>query len=146
MIRRNNTAAAPAKKTFGQAVLGHHAQAEEKIRSDVYLNIGYETGDADYPFVSLPFGIGLDTMQQAQPPRRGDTDYAAFVAAKNALLADLQKMAESLAPGEEVILSMPGSEGGLVIQMRRRESETEAPAVVSDRFAPKFSLAMPEAA
>lgn len=148
-IRRNAAVAAPATTfgaRFGMQNLAPQT-AEEKQKSEVWANIGYETGDPEYPFVSLPFGIAIDTMSPAQMPRKSDTDYAGFVSAKNRLLEMLQKAAEGLAPGEEMILAPEGSEGGLVIQLRRREADaTNEPVPVSERFAPKFQLAMDAAA
>lgn len=145
MIRRN-TIATPAA-TFGQRFGLQNLQPEGEARQDaeVWLNIGYETGDPEYPFVSLPFGIALDTMQPAQIRGRGNTDYAQFVAAKNSLLEQLQAAAATLAPGEEMILAPAGSEGGLVIQMRRKEAKSEQAPEVTERFAPRFTLAVPTA-
>lgn len=142
MIKRNTIA---PTKTFGQIAGISSVAPTERQDADVWINIGYETGDPVYPFVSLPFGIPLDT-QKPLAVRGRDQDYLAFTGARNALLEEIQKAAEDLAPGEDIILSPEGSEGGLVIQIRRRsEAAVEAP-IENNRFAPKFHIAVPKAA
>lgn len=72
-------------------------------KPEVYANIGYpaqdpETGEKIY--ISLPYGVGIDTMQTL---RAGNSD---VMQAKNQLLIELQELAASLKPGEEIELPL----------------------------------------
>lgn len=122
MIQRNPS---PIKNLFG-ARLGMVAAADASNRpeADIWLNIGYETGDEQYPLVTLPFGIPIDT-QNPRSVRGNDPKFLMFVDAQNGLLEQIQKMAAELAPGDSTIIG--GGEGGLVIQLRRRAGQAETP-------------------
>lgn len=134
MIRSNNPAATPSRLTFGGARPGMvNEAAPERQNSDVWLNVGYETGDPKYPVVSLPFGIPLDTQQPLKLTGR-DADFLAFTGARNQLLTELQEAAAGLKPGEDMVFGNLG-DSGLVIQIRRRNGEAEAPAVGDNKFA-----------
>lgn len=136
MIRRNNIAAGAT--TFGQR-FGNIANTEKTARPDaeVWLNIGYETGDETYPVVTLPFGIPIDTQAPLKLNGR-DQGFLAFTGARNQLLEDIQAAAESLAPGEDMIIG--GLDGGLVLQLRRRNSTAEQPAPENNPLMRKFEF------
>ena len=107
---------------FGMLTAGADA-SNDRPEAEVWMNIGYETGDKEYPLVTLPFGIPVDTQTPMKNNSR-NPKYAAFVDARNDLLEQIQKMASELAPGDETIIG--GLEGGLVIQLRRRAGPAEA--------------------
>jgi hypothetical protein len=139
MIRRN-TAAAPTT-TFGERMNPANVLAAqtERVDAQVWLNIGYETGDDEYPVVTLPFGIAVDTMKSLPVPRGKNEKYLEFVQRRNALLETIQKTADALAPGEDAVIG--GVEGGLILQLRRREGDVEeAPAPVDGGYFPAFEL------
>lgn len=139
MIKRNPAAVAAPTKTFGDRMSNVAAATPERVDAQVWLNIGYETGDEEYPVVTLPFGIAVDTMKTLAVPRGKNEKYLEFVQRRNALLEEIQNAADALAPGEDVTIG--GTEGGLILQLRRREGEAaEAPAPTDDGFFPAFAL------
>lgn len=145
MIRTSNPAATSAtnRLTFGARSGVVNETPAARPESDVWMNVGYETGDPKYPMVSLPFGIPIDTQQPLKITGR-DADFIAFTGARNQLLAEIQDLAATLKPGEEVTLG--GGTDGLVIQLRRRNGEAEAPAVGENRFARTLFVREAEAA
>ena len=86
-----------------------------KVQPVVWMNIGFTSTDphtGEEMFVSLPLGLGIDTMLEAKV-RGSNVEYNQLVQAKNALLKQLQDAAGEMAPGEEFIIN------DLQIQMRR---------------------------
>lgn len=79
----------------------------------IWLNVGYATDDA---FVSLPFGLALDTMRKLEP--KGQSDFAMLQAAQNDLLEQLLSKAEELKPGEAEVFT-------LQVQLRRTADESK---------------------
>lgn len=85
---------------------GAQQQQQDAPKAEVYLNVGVTIslpnaeGVEEELFVSLPFGLALDTMNEAQM-RGSSADYHQLVQAKNQLLAALQKQAETLESGQE---------------------------------------------
>jgi len=142
MIRRNEAAAAvQASKSnimpmkFGQR-MGMSQAPEVEAKAEIWLNIGYETGDPEYPLITLPFGIPIDT--QGESPLRGQNPkFLAFTKRKNELLKQIQAAGAKLAPGEEAIIG--GTEGGLVLQLRRRATDS-ADLPVDEDLLPAFEL------
>lgn len=125
-------------RTFGQRTgMVTADNTNEKPKAQVWINIGYETADPNYPFVSLPMGIALDTMEPIALRGRNE-DFNAFVGAQNDFLAQVKKGAESLEPGEDMII---GLEGGMAIQIRRVSEAVQAPAPENNRFARQFEFA-----
>lgn len=137
MIRRN--AIAPAAGTTFGARMGM-IQAAESAREDsqVWLNVGYMTGDPEYPIVTLPYGIPVDTQKPLALPRGKNEKFFAFVLHRNGLLEQIQKAAADLAPGEDIVIG--GDEGGLVLQLRRREAERAAEEAPAVGYFPAFEL------
>lgn len=99
-------------------------------KADVWINIGVATGDETYPFISLPMGIPLDTMEPLAV--RGNDDFRQFTSARNDLLAQLQEAAAGLEPGTDMIIE---TEGGLAIQVRRVAAEVAEAPIEENRFA-----------
>lgn len=139
MIKRNPAAVAAPTKTFGDRMSNVAVATPERVDAQVWLNIGYETGDEEYPVVTLPFGIAVDTMKTLAIPRGKNEKYLEFVQRRNLLLEEIQNAADALAPGEDVTIG--GTEGGLILQLRRREGEAaEATAPAEDGYFPAFAL------
>ena len=118
------TTTAPVRPLFSARA---GAPAEDKPTSQVWANIGVETGHDKYPFMSAPFGIPIDTQAPLQV-RGNDADYVNFTHGRNEFLAWLQAEGEKLAPGEEVILT------GISVQLRRAKGDTETPATADNPF------------
>lgn len=95
------------------------ANRTERPKAKYWLNVGYETGDAEYPFVSLPLGIPLDLESKVDV--RGKAGFAQLCDAQNGLLEELIEMAEKLAPGDDAIISHP--EMPLAFQLRHVRGE-----------------------
>jgi len=91
----------------------------ERPKPQVWLNIGItvpmenpQTGEVEDTFISLPMGIGVDTMDNVEG-RGSNQNWANMVQAKNFLLDELKKAAEGIEPGNAELVS------GLEIQIRR---------------------------
>jgi len=131
-------------RTFGMPAdnsASASAARQELPKADVWMNIGYtvdiiaEDGTPDTRFVSLPVGIALDTQKPIDIKTRS-ADLADLQANQNALLTDLQKYAEGLAPGEETLIN-------LQIQLRRVKDPVVAPTATQDSvFARKIDFGM----
>lgn len=87
---------------------------DDRPDAAVWLNVGYNSVDAsgESTFIGLPIGIALDTMQPSKA-RGSDEDWLKVVEAKNDLMEQLQRYAETLASGAEEVIP------DLVIQIRR---------------------------
>jgi hypothetical protein len=94
------------------------AASDDKQKSQVWLNIGINIplpqadGSVENVFVSLPFGLALDTMEHAVA-KGNSKDWAHMVQAKNWLLDELKKASDKIAPGKTETIT------GLEIQMRK---------------------------
>jgi len=97
---------------------GAKAKAEPKEKSQVWLNVGMNLpmqnpdGTTENVFISLPFGLALDTMTKGEA-KGNNKDYAHLVAAKNWLLEQLQTAGNKLEAGQSQTIT------GLELQMRR---------------------------
>lgn len=108
----------------------------EKKKAKYWVNIGYatqgmnsQTNEMEEVFISLPFGIPLDTMSLAD--LKGGDFNRRLARSKNALLQTFLDKAESLEAGEEQILDMGAK---LQVRIRRVTEETEQSA--GDTFQP----------
>lgn len=127
-------------KKFG--VRGNEGSKAEFVEAQYWLNVGYvsdevdeETGEAR--FVSLPFGIPLDTQKRLDT-KRANRDLAAFYAARNDLLDQLLEVGASLQPGQDAVYEC---ENGLAIQIRRvREPVEDVKADADNRYARKLKF------
>lgn len=100
-----------------------------KPEAMIWLNVGYEVTDettGEVTFISLPFGLPLDTMEPKKVSGKNE-DWKRMVQAKNQLLEHLQKAATGLKPGEESVVS------ALQVQLRRR-ADNEAPDLDENPF------------
>lgn len=112
--------------------------ATEREKSQLWLNVGYSvTVDAIDPatgvktpvtrFVSLPFGIGIDTQAPLETKQIKDPGFRALQEARNDLLARLQAFGAELMPGEESPIK-------LELQLRRVEEPVDAVPVDQNPF------------
>jgi hypothetical protein len=69
-------------------------------------------GTTENVFISLPFGLALDTMTKAEA-KGNNTEYAHMVQAKNWLLEQLQAAGNKLDAGQATTIN------GLELQLRR---------------------------
>ena len=107
-------------------------ETEQRPASKVWINIGVETGDDQYSFLSLPMGIPLDNMEPVKVPSAKNEDFRNFRLAQNDLLSQIQALAATLKPGEERILN-------LAVQIRHIEDAAEQTGDMSDnKFAVKL--------
>lgn len=94
------------------------ANAGAKDKSQVWLNVGINLpmtkpdGTTENVFISLPFGLALDTMTKAEA-KGNNTEYAHMVQAKNWLLEQLQAAGNKLDAGQATTIN------GLELQLRR---------------------------
>lgn len=136
MIRRAPMAAGTS---FAQRMALIPQAENTKPEARVWLNVGYLTGDEEYPIATLPFGIPVDTQSPLKLPNGKNKKFLDFVKCRNGILEEIQEAAKSLAPGEDMIIG--GTEGGLVLQLRCREADTEeASSAPSEEFFPAFKL------
>lgn len=91
------------------------ATPKKREASELWLNVGIDRNDK---FVSLPFGLALDTMAPVEA-RGQNVEFVQFQKARNALLEELKELASSLAPGEEMEIPM------LVVKIRRKNDELD---------------------
>lgn len=90
---------------------------EDKPQPTVWANIGFtvethdpQTGEIIETFVSLPFGVGIDTMDLAQVPASNGQpsreQFRQLMLAKNQLLKDLQDAASKMEPGSNKLIPL----------------------------------------
>jgi hypothetical protein len=111
---------------------------EKKPAAKIWLNFGYNRpvtdaqGQASTVFVSLPFGIPVDT--QDTKDLKGSTNMVQLRKWQNELLEEVVRIGNELQPGDERILAFDGT-NGLAIQIRRVREEVAAEQVDSgERF------------
>ena len=90
---------------------------EKRPQPKVWMNVGYTSDTVDPEtgekmFVSVPLGIGVDTMDPAKKRGRNE-NYNQLVDAKNELLEMIQKFAGTLESGQDEMLL------DLQVQVRR---------------------------
>jgi hypothetical protein len=100
------------------------ATGDKRPQPKVWMNVGYFSDDVDPEtgekmFVSVPLGIGVDTMDPAKKRGRNE-QYNQLVDAKNELLEMIQKFAGTLDPGQDEMLL------DLQVQVRRVHNVEEA--------------------
>ena len=96
-----------------------------------WLNVGYEDGEGK--FISLPLGLAIDTMEPAEE-KGSSIEWLEFVAARNELLAEMQKKGDQLAEGQE--LDLP-----LIVRLRKVNNKVEVDAETRERIRAQSPLA-----
>ena len=119
----------------GQPVVPNAPAGKTKVPATLWVNIGYSTPGVVDPatgvvgpdtFVSLPFGIPMDTMEHVKV--NGDSEFAKLQAAKNKLLMDLIAVGTPMAGGTTLTLK-------LQVQMRKVADAVAQTAAVDNPFA-----------
>lgn len=96
----------------GQQAQGNDQQGnggkKDKVTPTIWLNIGYEqepNEDGQYGFLSLPFGLGLDTM--APRELRGNAELRSFMQRQNNMRDQMEKwVRENVPPGTTRIMQI----------------------------------------
>ena len=117
------------------------ANTEARPKSEFWLNVGYTVEvDTDEGvverFVSLPFGIPLDTMKPLEISGNSDA-FAYLRMAQNELLEALLEAAAELKPGESRVL---GAGDQLSVEIRRIKGERTDLKKGANPFARKLSF------
>lgn len=116
------------------AKINRQAQSQSQSQeAEIWLNIGYFAQE-DGEFISLPYGIALDTMKEANT-RSSDPHWRGIAQAKNELLSKLLALAEQLDEGEAKTLKE-----GLVIQMYRKMPTDDSVDTVYETPSLSFSF------
>lgn len=122
-ITNNAIAAALAGKKETGSAMGKG----ERPQADVYLNIGITVqipnadGQMEDVFLSLPYGLPLDTMNELVI-RGNNTEWNQTAAARNDLLKALVQMGNSLDSGTGKVMA------NLEVQLYKRNEQKEAHA------------------
>lgn len=117
------------------------AATEARVKSEYWLNVGYVVEvDTDegvvQRFVSLPFGIPLDTMKPLEVSGSSDA-FAYLRMAQNELLESLLEAANQLQPGESRVI---GCGDQLSIEIRRIKGERTDLKAGANPFARKLQF------
>lgn len=82
------------------------ANPTNKPKAKIWINVGYEAGEGENArFISLPFGIPVDTMDKLDV-RGQNEEWVKQRIAQNQLLEALQEMGASFDPGREEELNL----------------------------------------
>ena len=134
MAINNNSAAASSFASIfgaGNSAPAKTRSADDRPKAKVWLNVGRQvdckvddgTGNKvnGTQFIALPMGLAMDTMEEmAVPKSNKNQEYKQIVLARNNLMAQIQKAAEALQPGEELLIP-------LQVQIRRVEEAQDLP-------------------
>ncbi|ECQ2933722.1 hypothetical protein PJM40_0011 [Salmonella phage vB_SenP_UTK0002] len=113
-----------ASSIIGAALGGKPAAGAQRPQAEVFINVGInvqmpnEEGEMVDTFLSLPFGLPLDTMNELVI-RGNNQQWNEQAAARNELLKALVKMGEALDAGTGT--EMPK----LSVQLYRRKAQEE---------------------
>lgn len=101
---------------------------EEREPTQVWLNVGIPSTHPDTGeelFINLPIGIPLSDLEPQKANGRNES-WHQIVGQKNALMEALQKLGDSLEPGEEQLVE------GVSIQIRRINVESDVAPVENE--------------
>lgn len=113
-----------ASSIIGAALNGRATNNTQRPQAEIFLNVGItvqlpnEEGEMVDTFLSLPFGLPLDTMNELVI-RGNNTQWNEQAAVRNELLKALVKMGESLEAGSGTELPK------LQVQLYRRKAQEE---------------------
>ncbi|AIX12365.1 single-strand DNA-binding protein [Escherichia phage Pollock] len=113
-----------ASSIIGAALNGKATNNTQRPQAEIFLNVGItvqlpnEEGEMVDTFLSLPFGLPLDTMNELVI-RGSNAQWNGQAAARNELLKALMKMGESLEAGSGTELPK------LQVQLYRRKAQEE---------------------
>lgn len=103
---------------FGSSNTNAAASAgkQDKPKAKFWLNVGLtKMVNGEEVFLSLPFGIPLDT-QEVLPENSSNKEFAYRQAARNSLVRQLTEFAETMEAGDDTIID-------LEVQLRRVKDE-----------------------
>lgn len=117
-----------------QAMATAQTNQAERIPATIYANIGYwDVINGEDVFISLPIGLGVDTMRPAKITGRNE-GYRELVRRKNRLLELLLGAAEQLEPGEEQVIAE------LQVQVRKIPADDSTEHPVEETTLPKLTF------
>lgn len=114
---------------------------EPQTKSEFWLNIGYQVAvetdnGVEERFVSLPFGIPLDTMKPYEITTASDA-FAYLRMAQNDLLEAIMEVAHSLKQGESKVISAGDQ---LAVEIRRTRTSRNDLKSDENPFARKLTF------
>lgn len=132
-----NTVAKSASNVAGSIRPGQRRQQAntpaERDQSQYWMNLGYTAEDGR--FVSLPYGLPLDSMSDIKISGQNE-EWVALSNARNDLKAELLESAGQLQPGQEVIVH-------LEVRLRRINSQLHVDAATNPFKREKTPLISP---
>lgn len=86
---------------FNAPVAAKETAKSEFVKSQFWLNFGCKVGTE---FITLPLGVGLDTMKPGVWSANSSEEFIATVQSRNAFLVKIIDVAKQLQPGESAFL------------------------------------------
>ena len=112
------------------------AAAKDLPKSQFWMNVGFVAegagAEGEDVFVSLPYGLPLDSMEHVNTKSKNE-NYVALQQARNGLLDQVKEAAATLQPGESMTVQ-------LEVQIRRIEEEVEETPTTDNKFMRSFKL------
>ena len=112
------------------------AAAKDLPKSQFWMNVGFTAegagAEGEDVFVSLPYGLPLDSMEHVNTKSKNE-NYVALQQARNGLLDQVKEAAATLQPGESMTVQ-------LEVQIRRIEEEVEETPTTDNKFMRSFKL------
>lgn len=110
--------------------------AKDLPKSQFWMNVGFTAEgagtDGEDMFVSLPYGLPLDSMEHVNTKSK-NADYTQLQQARNSLLDQVKEAAATLQPGESMTVQ-------LEVQIRRIEEEVGETVSSDNKFMRSFKL------
>ncbi len=110
--------------------------AKDLPKSQFWMNVGFTAegagAEGEDIFVSLPYGLPLDSMEHVNTKSK-NADYTALQQARNSLLDQVKEAAATLQPGESMTVQ-------LEVQIRRVEEEVEETVSTENKFMRSLKL------
>ena len=112
------------------------AAAKDLPKSQFWMNVGFTaegaSAEGEDVFVSLPYGLPLDSMEHVNTKSK-NADYTALQQARNGLLDQVKEAAATLQPGESMTVQ-------LEVQIRRIEEEVAEEPTTDNKFMRSLKL------
>ena len=112
------------------------AAAKDLPKSQFWMNVGFVAegagAEGEDVFVSLPYGLPLDSMEHVNTKSK-NADYTALQQARNGLLDQVKEAAAALQPGESMTVQ-------LEVQIRRIEEEVAEEPTTDNKFMRSLKL------
>ena len=112
------------------------AAAKDLPKSQFWMNVGFTAegagAEGEDVFVSLPYGLPLDSMEHVNTKSKNE-NYVALQQARNGLLDQVKEAAATLQPGESMTVQ-------LEVQIRRIEEEVKETPTTDNKFMRSFKL------